>query len=98
VKAEEFPPPFLQAAQLSKGVLQVVCGSSNRFGKEFFSNSLCRKVAFTGSTEVPSAHQPVDVGVDLCVEIEEPHGSVRWVAVLLIVQLDTVMVWKAVAS
>lgn len=80
----------------------MVCGSSNRFGKEFFSNSLCRKVAFTGSTEVPSAHQSVDVGVDvgvdLCVEIEEPHGSVRWVAVLLIVQLDTVMVWKAVAS
>ncbi len=40
------------AAQLPKGVLQVVCGPSDAFGEEFLSNSLCRKVSFTGSTEV----------------------------------------------
>jgi succinate-semialdehyde dehydrogenase/glutarate-semialdehyde dehydrogenase len=40
------------AAQLPKGVLQVVCGSSNDFGEEFLNNPLCRKVSFTGSTEV----------------------------------------------
>jgi succinate-semialdehyde dehydrogenase/glutarate-semialdehyde dehydrogenase len=41
-----------QAAQLPKGVLQVVCGPSDQFGEEFLSNPLCRKVTFTGSTEV----------------------------------------------
>ena len=41
-----------QAAQLPKGVLQVVCGPSNQLGEEFLSNPLCRKVTFTGSTEV----------------------------------------------
>ncbi|HVM48319.1 MAG TPA: NAD-dependent succinate-semialdehyde dehydrogenase [Candidatus Acidoferrum sp.] len=41
-----------QAAQLPKGVLQVVCGQSNEIGQEFLSNPLCRKVTFTGSTEV----------------------------------------------
>ncbi len=40
------------AAQLPKGVLQVVCGASNEIGEEFLSNPLCRKVTFTGSTEV----------------------------------------------
>ncbi len=43
------------AAQLPKGVLQVVCGESNDFGQEFLSNPLCRKVTFTGSTEVGRA-------------------------------------------
>jgi succinate-semialdehyde dehydrogenase/glutarate-semialdehyde dehydrogenase len=41
-----------QAARLPKGVLQVVCGPSDQFGEEFLSNPLCRKVTFTGSTEV----------------------------------------------
>ncbi|PWU15066.1 MAG: succinate-semialdehyde dehydrogenase (NADP(+)) [Verrucomicrobia bacterium] len=40
------------AAQLPKGVLQVMCGRSDEFGKEFLSNEHCRKVTFTGSTEV----------------------------------------------
>jgi succinate-semialdehyde dehydrogenase/glutarate-semialdehyde dehydrogenase len=40
------------AVQLPKGVLQVVCGASDQFGEEFLSNPLCRKVTFTGSTEV----------------------------------------------
>jgi succinate-semialdehyde dehydrogenase / glutarate-semialdehyde dehydrogenase len=40
------------AADLPKGVLQVVCGPSDQFGQEFLSNPLCRKVTFTGSTEV----------------------------------------------
>lgn len=40
------------AAQLPRGVLQVVCGQSNEIGQEFLSNPLCRKVTFTGSTEV----------------------------------------------
>ena len=42
----------VHAAQLPKGVLQVVCGASDEFGREFLSNPLCRKVTFTGSTEV----------------------------------------------
>lgn len=42
----------VHAAQLPKGVLQVVCGPSNEFGEEFLANPLCRKVTFTGSTEV----------------------------------------------
>jgi len=41
-----------QTAQLPKGVLQVVCGPSDQFGEEFLSHPLCRKVTFTGSTEV----------------------------------------------
>ncbi len=40
------------AAQLPKGVLQVVCGQSDEIGQEFLGNPLCRKVTFTGSTEV----------------------------------------------
>jgi succinate-semialdehyde dehydrogenase/glutarate-semialdehyde dehydrogenase len=40
------------AARLPKGVLQVVCGPSDQLGEEFLSNPLCRKVSFTGSTEV----------------------------------------------
>lgn len=43
------------AAGLPKGVLQVVCGMSNEIGQEFLSNPLCRKVTFTGSTEVGRA-------------------------------------------
>lgn len=42
----------VHAAQLPKGVFQLVCGQSNEFGEEFLSNPLCRKVTFTGSTEV----------------------------------------------
>jgi succinate-semialdehyde dehydrogenase / glutarate-semialdehyde dehydrogenase len=42
----------VHAAQVPKGVLQVVCGQSNDIGQEFLSNPLCRKVTFTGSTEV----------------------------------------------
>jgi succinate-semialdehyde dehydrogenase/glutarate-semialdehyde dehydrogenase len=41
-----------QAAQLPAGVLQVVCGPSDQFGEEFLNNPICRKVTFTGSTEV----------------------------------------------
>ena len=41
-----------QAAHLPNGVLQVVCGPSDQFGEEFLNNPLCRKVTFTGSTEV----------------------------------------------
>jgi len=40
------------AAGLPKGVLQVVCGRSDEIGQEFLSNPVCRKVTFTGSTEV----------------------------------------------
>ena len=42
----------VQAAKLPPGVLQVVCGPSSEFGEEFLTNPLCRKVTFTGSTEV----------------------------------------------
>jgi succinate-semialdehyde dehydrogenase/glutarate-semialdehyde dehydrogenase len=42
----------VHAAGLPKGVFQLVCGPSDEFGQEFLSNPLCRKVSFTGSTEV----------------------------------------------
>ncbi|MEP7342219.1 MAG: NAD-dependent succinate-semialdehyde dehydrogenase [Acidobacteriota bacterium] len=40
------------AAGLPKGVFQVVLGNAAEIGKEFLENPLCRKVTFTGSTEV----------------------------------------------
>lgn len=40
------------AAGLPKGVFQVVLGEAAEIGKEFLENPLCRKVSFTGSTEV----------------------------------------------
>lgn len=40
------------AAGLPKGVFQVVLGEASEIGKEFLENPLCRKVSFTGSTEV----------------------------------------------
>ena len=42
----------VHAAGLPKGALQVVCGPSDEFGEELLTNRLCRKVTFTGSTEV----------------------------------------------
>ena len=42
----------VHAAGLPKGVFQMVCGNSDEFGQEFLSNPLCRKVTFTGSTDV----------------------------------------------
>ncbi|MDX2041101.1 MAG: NAD-dependent succinate-semialdehyde dehydrogenase [Acidobacteriota bacterium] len=40
------------AAGLPKAVFQVVLGEASEIGKEFLENPLCRKVTFTGSTEV----------------------------------------------
>lgn len=40
------------AAGLPKGVFQIVLGEASEIGKEFLENPLCRKVSFTGSTEV----------------------------------------------
>lgn len=40
------------AAKLPKGVFQVVCGSASMIGEEFLNNPICRKITFTGSTEV----------------------------------------------
>lgn len=42
----------IEAAQLPKGVFQLVAGSSSEIAKEFLENPLCRKLTFTGSTEV----------------------------------------------
>lgn len=42
----------VDAAKLPKGVFQLVAGSSNEIGQEFLDNPLCRKISFTGSTEV----------------------------------------------
>jgi succinate-semialdehyde dehydrogenase/glutarate-semialdehyde dehydrogenase len=41
-----------QAAGLPPGVLQVIVGPSSEFGEELLSNPRCRKITFTGSTEV----------------------------------------------
>jgi succinate-semialdehyde dehydrogenase/glutarate-semialdehyde dehydrogenase len=40
------------AAGLPKGVFQVVLGDAAEIGREFLQNRLCRKITFTGSTEV----------------------------------------------
>lgn len=39
-------------AKLPAGVFQVVLGEAAEIGQEFLANPLCRKVSFTGSTEV----------------------------------------------
>lgn len=39
-------------AGLPKGVFQLVMGSAAEIAAEFLENSLCRKISFTGSTEV----------------------------------------------
>ncbi len=43
-----------ERAGLPKGVLNVITGSSSEIGAELTSNSLVRKLSFTGSTEVGS--------------------------------------------
>ncbi len=40
------------AAGLPKGVFQIALGDAPEIGQEFLQNPLCRKVTFTGSTEV----------------------------------------------
>jgi succinate-semialdehyde dehydrogenase/glutarate-semialdehyde dehydrogenase len=42
----------VHAVGLPKGVFQFVCGSAGEIGQEFLDNPLCRKITFTGSTEV----------------------------------------------
>ncbi len=42
----------VHAAGLPKGVFQMIVGPSSAFGEELLSNPLCRKITFTGSTEV----------------------------------------------
>lgn len=41
-----------EAAGLPKGVVQVVMGSASEIAAELLENPLCRKISFTGSTEV----------------------------------------------
>jgi succinate-semialdehyde dehydrogenase/glutarate-semialdehyde dehydrogenase len=41
-----------EAAKLPKGVFQLVVGSASMIGEEFLSNPICKKITFTGSTEV----------------------------------------------
>ncbi len=42
----------IEAAGLPRGVFQLVAGSAAEIGEEFLQNPVCRKVTFTGSTEV----------------------------------------------
>ena len=42
----------MHAAGVPPGVFQVIVGPSSAFGEELLSNPLCRKITFTGSTEV----------------------------------------------
>jgi len=42
----------VDAVKLPKGVFQLVAGPASEIGKEFLENPLCRKITFTGSTEV----------------------------------------------
>jgi len=41
-----------EAAKIPAGVFQVVLGSASMIAEEMLSNPLCRKITFTGSTEV----------------------------------------------
>ena len=42
----------VEAAKLPQGVFQLVAGSAREIAGEFLENPLCRKITFTGSTEV----------------------------------------------
>jgi succinate-semialdehyde dehydrogenase/glutarate-semialdehyde dehydrogenase len=42
----------MEAANLPKGVFQLVIGPARDIAQEFLDNPLCRKITFTGSTEV----------------------------------------------
>jgi succinate-semialdehyde dehydrogenase/glutarate-semialdehyde dehydrogenase len=42
----------VDAIKLPNGVFQLVAGQASEIGKEFLQNPLCRKITFTGSTEV----------------------------------------------
>lgn len=42
----------VHAAGLPKGVFQLVAGRASEIAQEFLDNPLCRKITFTGSTEV----------------------------------------------
>jgi succinate-semialdehyde dehydrogenase/glutarate-semialdehyde dehydrogenase len=42
----------IEAAQLPNGVFQLVAGPAREIAQEFLDNPLCRKITFTGSTEV----------------------------------------------
>ena len=42
----------VDAAKLPKGVFQLVAGSAREVAQEFLDNPLCRKITFTGSTDV----------------------------------------------
>jgi succinate-semialdehyde dehydrogenase/glutarate-semialdehyde dehydrogenase len=42
----------VDAARLPEGVFQLVLGSARMIAQEFLSNPVCRKITFTGSTEV----------------------------------------------
>ena len=42
----------VEAAKMPKGVFQLVAGSAQEIAREFLENPLCRKISFTGSTEV----------------------------------------------
>jgi succinate-semialdehyde dehydrogenase/glutarate-semialdehyde dehydrogenase len=42
----------VDAAKLPNGVFQLVAGAAAEIGAEFLQNPLCRKITFTGSTEV----------------------------------------------
>src|SRR4029077_1930896 len=42
----------VETARLPKGVFQLVAGRASEIAQEFLDNPLCRKITFTGSTEV----------------------------------------------
>lgn len=42
----------VEAAKLPQGVFQVVVGKASEIAEEFLENPICRKISFTGSTDV----------------------------------------------
>jgi succinate-semialdehyde dehydrogenase/glutarate-semialdehyde dehydrogenase len=63
----------IDAAGLPKGVFQLVAGSASEIGKELLENPNCRKISFTGSTEV--GRSLIQGAADTCTELSLELGG-----------------------
>jgi succinate-semialdehyde dehydrogenase/glutarate-semialdehyde dehydrogenase len=63
----------IDAAGLPKGVFQLVVGSASEIGAEMLANPICRKISFTGSTEV--GRTLIRGAADTCTELSLELGG-----------------------
>lgn len=63
----------VEAAGLPKGVFQVIVGKASAIGDEMLENPLCRKISFTGSTEV--GRQLIAGAATTCTELSLELGG-----------------------